>query len=164
MKQSLLFLAFIILNFCLSAQNTLVSKHDTIPGTNLFYENRVDILEAPDCNPSEAYLKKKIKGDLAGNFGNYPSIAVDFISFKGQDGFTDKKNAEKIVYPYQVEMFVHVKRLLIKEGKNFTEFQTWKFERVYEYATMPGKKCEFKHTSSNSRLVSSEMVEVKSRN
>src|SRR5687767_13955211 len=142
MKQSFLFLVNMMLSGIAFTQTMPASKNDSIPGTNLFYESRTDILEAPDCNPSEVYLKKKIKADIAKHFENHPYIAVDFTSFKGQHGFSNKKNPDKIVYPYEIEMFVHVKRILIKEGKNFTEYQTWKYERVYEYATMPGKKCE----------------------
>lgn len=116
----------------------------TGPAGGLTYENRNDIMPAPDCNPSEAYLKKKIKAQVAkDHFKDFPMIAVDITSFKGQDGFDDKKNSGQVVYPYKIEMLVFIKRKVMKDGKEQTQYQTWKFDRVYQYATRRGGKCEF---------------------
>jgi hypothetical protein len=113
------------------------------------YENRTDILHADDCNASEVYLKKKIKAQLANYYADYPYIYVDFTSFKGQNGFNDKTNPRKIVYPYKIEMLVYLKRTIMKEGKEKTESITWKYDSVYEYATLPEKKCEFRIVPSS---------------
>jgi hypothetical protein len=107
------------------------------------YEKRTDILNATDCNPSEVYLKKKVKAQLANYYKDYPYISVDFTSFKGQNGYNDKADPRKIVYPYKIEMLVYLKRKVMKEGKERTECTTWKYDSVYEYATKPGNKCEF---------------------
>jgi hypothetical protein len=107
------------------------------------YEKRTDLLNAKDCNPSEVYLKKKVKAQLANYYVDYPYISVDFTSFKGQNGYNDKTDPHKIVYPYKIEMLVYLKRSIMKEGKERTELITWKYDSVYEYATKPGKICEF---------------------
>ena len=128
------------------------------PGTGIIYENRNDILSAPNCNPSEVYLKKKVKAQLAKYYKDYPYIAVDFTSFKGQNGYSDKENPRKIIYPFKIEMLVYLKRKVIKEGKEYTEYSTWEYDSVYEYATKPKKKCEFYLVpSSDSKLVSTEL-------
>lgn len=113
------------------------------------YEKRTDLLNANDCNPSESYLKKKVKAQLANFYTEYPDISVDFSSFKGQNGYSDKTNPSKFVYPYKIEMLVYLRRKVIKEGKDKTETTTWKYDAVYEYATLPGKKCEFKIVPSS---------------
>jgi hypothetical protein len=111
--------------------------------TGIKYEKRTDILNAPKCNASEVYLKKKVKAQLATYYKEYPYIAVDFTSFKGQNGYSDKEDATRIVYPFKIEMLVYLKRMVMKEGKELTEYTTWKYDAVYEYATKPRKKCEF---------------------
>ncbi|MEO6613646.1 MAG: hypothetical protein ABIT05_12725 [Chitinophagaceae bacterium] len=124
----------------------------------IIYENRTALLNAPDCNGSELYLKKKVKAQLATYYKDYPYIAVNFSSFKGQNGYSDKADARKIVYPYKIEMLVFLKRKLVKEGKEKTEYSTWKYDAVYEYATKPGKKCEFYLVpSSQTTLVKREV-------
>ena len=64
-------------------------------GPGVVYENRTDIPAAPNCNPSEGYLKKKVKAEMAKFYKDYPSIAVDITSFKGQKGYSDKKIPNK---------------------------------------------------------------------
>ncbi|MFN8288731.1 MAG: hypothetical protein U0U70_00600 [Chitinophagaceae bacterium] len=108
------------------------------------YEKRTDLLKANDCNPSEVYIKKKVKAQLANFYAEYPEISVDFTSFKGQNGYNDKNNPSKFIYPYKIEMLVYLRRKVTKEGKELTENYTWKYDAVYEYATLPGKKCEFR--------------------
>lgn len=128
----------------------------TISGqAGIIYEKRTDVLNAADCNASEAYLKKKVKAQLANYYKDYPYIAVDFTSFKGQNGYSDKEDPRKIIYPYKIEMLVYLKRKVMKEGKERTEYSTWKYDAVYEYATKPQKKCEFYLVpSSQSTLIS----------
>ena len=130
---------------------------DPVPSEAIVYENRQAVLNAPDCNPSEAYIKRKIKALMARHFEDYPHIAVDITSFKGQHGYDDKKYTGQIVYPYKIEMLVHIKRKLMQGGKEYTEYRTWKFDRIYEYATRPGNTCEFYAVpSADAKLVSSE--------
>ena len=139
---------------------TISGQTDKTPttGTGIIYENRNNIPKAAACKPSEAYLKKKVKALLAKYYKDYPLIAVDFTSFKGQDGYSDKEDPSRIVYPYKIEMFVYLKRTVIKEGKEKTEISTWEHDSVYEYATKPRKKCEFYLVpSSDSKLVSQDV-------
>ena len=117
------------------------------------YEKRTDILNAPKCNASEVYLKKKVKAQLASFYTDYPLISVDFSSFKGQNGYDDKETPGKIVYPFKIEMLVYLKRKIVKEGKELTELCTWKYDSVYEYATKPGKKCEFRIVPSSQKTL-----------
>ena len=105
MKPLLLLALATFITFDLSAQKGAIK-----------YENRTDILHADDCNASEVYLKKKIKAQLANYYTDYPFIYVDFTSFKGQNGFNDKTNPKKIVYPYKIEMLVYLKRMITKDG------------------------------------------------
>jgi len=42
----------------------------------IIYENRTAVLNAPDCNPSEVYLKKKVKAQLANFYKDYPAHCV----------------------------------------------------------------------------------------
>lgn len=114
-----------------------------IAPSGITYEKRINILNAPKCNASEVYLKKKVKAQLATYYKDYPYIAVDFSSFKGQHGYTDKEDPTRIVYPFKIEMIVYLKRSVMKEGKEGTEYVIWKYDSEYEYATRPGKKCEF---------------------
>lgn len=79
---------------------------------------------------------------MATYYEDYPYIAVDFTSFKGQHGYTDKEDATRIVYPFKIEMMVYLKRSVMKEGKEHTEYVIWKYDSEYEYATK-GKKCDF---------------------
>jgi hypothetical protein len=113
------------------------------PWTGIRFENRTALLKASACNGSEAYVKKKIKAQLASYYTDYPYISVDFTSFKGQHGYSDKIDSAKFVYPFKIEMLVYLKRYVMKEGKEKTEYTTWKYDAVYEYATKPRKKCEF---------------------
>ena len=108
------------------------------------YEKRMDLLNAKECKASEVYLKKKIKAQLANYYTDYPEIAVDFSSFKGQNGYTDKIVPGKFVYPYKIEMLVFLRRKMTKDGKEKTEVYTWKYDAVYEYTTIRGGTCEFK--------------------
>ena len=137
-----------VCTFTLSAQT----------GKGIAYENRTANLNAPDCNASEVYLKKKVKAQLANYYKDYPDIAVDFTSFKGQKGYSDKKDPRRIVYPYKIEMLVYLRRKVMKEGKERTETSTWKYDALYEYATKPGKKCEFSLVpSSQTTLIKHEV-------
>lgn len=113
------------------------------PGRPIRYENREIVLRAFSCRPSEQYIKKNVKAHLASVYKEYTAIYVDFTSFKAQHGYDDTKVKGQHVYPYKIEMLVYLKRTLTFGGKQYTEYQTWEFDRVYEYATRPGKKCEF---------------------
>lgn len=114
------------------------------PSKQIRYENRDIVIKAFSCRPSEIYIKKNVKAHLAGYFKDYSSIFVDFTSFKAQNGYDDPKVKQMHVYPYKIEMVVYLKRTLFFGGKPYTEYQTWEFDRVYEYFTRPGNKCEFK--------------------
>lgn len=133
-------LSLILLTTFLSA--TLIAQKGVAPA-GIPYENRTDVMNAPKCNPSEAYLKKKVKAQLATYYEEYPYIAVDFTSFKGQHGYTDKNDPKRIVYPFKIEMLVYLKRPVMKEGKEHTEYVIWKYDCEYEYASRPKRKCDF---------------------
>ncbi len=138
----------------ISAQNLKTPA----PWQGIRFENRAAIPKAANCNGSEAYLKKKIKAQLANYYTDYPWISVDFTSFKGQDGYSDKLDSSKFVYPFKIEMLVYLKRYVMKEGKERTEYSTWKYDAVYEYATKPRKKCEFYLVpSSQTTLITQEL-------
>ncbi len=150
-----------VLLLLLSTSFTLTLSAQTDKGQikgGIIYEKRTDILNAPDCNASEVYLKKKVKAQLANYYKEYPSIAVNFTSFKGQNGYNDKKDSRNIVYPYKIEMLVYLKRKIMKEAKEKTEYVIWKYDAVYEYITKPGKKCEFNLVpTSQTTLITKEV-------
>ncbi|MDZ4796152.1 MAG: hypothetical protein SGI83_17880 [Bacteroidota bacterium] len=124
------------------------------PGTRIIYEKRTNTLKLFKCKPSEVYLKRNIRFQMASQYIDYPYIYVDFTSFKAQNGYDDKKYKGQFVYPYKIEMLVHLKRTLVMGGREYTEYQTWEFDRVYEYATRAGKSCEFYPVStSDAKLV-----------
>jgi hypothetical protein len=154
MKLLFLLLVSSVCSISISAQG----DKSPLTSKGIIYENRTDILNAPDCNPSEAYFKKKVKAQVAGFYKDYPFIAVDFTSFKGQNGYTDKKEAGRFVYPYKIEMLVYLKRKVMKEGKQLTEYVTWKYDAVYEYASRPGKQCDFRIVPSSQITRISEKV------
>ena len=134
-----LFFLLVLSTFC----TITISGQTGKAPAGITYEKRTDILNAPRCNASEVYLKKKVKAQLATYYKDHPYIAVDFTSFKGQNGYSDKEDAKRIVYPFKIEMLVYLKRNVMKEGKELTEYIIWKYDSEYEYATRPGKKCEF---------------------
>jgi len=153
MKLLLLLVLSTVCTVTLSAQ----TDKGSIKG-GIIFENRTALLKAPDCNASEAYMKKKVKAQLANYYKDYPYIAVDFTSFKGQNGYSDKADPKRFVYPYKIEMLVYLKRKVTKDGKEKTEYSTWKYDAVYEYATRPGKKCEFNLVpSSQTTLITREV-------
>jgi hypothetical protein len=148
----------LLLLLLLSTVWTVTISAQTTTGTGIKYENRTAILSAPDCNASETYLKKKVKAQLANYYKDYPYIAVDITSFKGQNGYNDKQDPNKIVYPYKIEMLVYLKRSVKKDGKDRTEYCTWKYDAVYEYATKPKKVCDFRLVpSSQTTLIRREV-------
>lgn len=126
--------------------------------TGIRYEKRTDILKADLCNASEAYLKKKVKAQLANFYAEYPYLSVDFDFFKGQNGYTDKNIPGKFIYPFKIEMLVYLKRTVMQEGKEKTELCTWKYDAVYEYATLPGRKCEFRIVPSSQKTLIKKLV------
>lgn len=130
------------------------------PSRPIRYENRDLVIKAFSCRPSETYVKKNVKADLAMHFKEYGYLFVDFTSFKGQKGFDDPKVKGMQVFPYKIEFLAYLKRTLFFGGKAYTEYQTWEFDRVYEYATRPGKQCEFRAVpSSDAKLISSGWFE-----
>ena len=158
MKHPFLFLATILLTITLSAQKLVTPA----PWTGIKFENRAAMPKAPACNGSEAYLKKKIKALLAVTYKDYPWIWVDFKSFKGQNGYTDKLDSSRIVYPYKIEMQVYLKRTIVKEEKDRTEYTVWKYDAEYEYSTKPKKNCAFRMVpSSQVTLVTREDFAIK---
>lgn len=154
MKRLFILVLSVVCTFCVSAQ----TDKPQVIGSGIIYEKRTDIMNAPDCKASETYLKKKVKVQLANFYNDYPWIFVDFTSFKGQNGYIDKENSRKFVYPYKIELLVYLKRQVMKEGKELTELSTWKYDAVYEYATIPGKKCEFKIVPSSQKTLVKRLV------
>ena len=147
-------LLFLLL-LSLACTATISGQTDNVPAvpTGIKFENRENIPNAPRCNASEAYIKKKVKAHLANYYTEYPHIAVDFSSFKAQHGYNDKEDPQKIIYPYKIEMLVYLKRPIVKEGKEYTEYSIWKYDCVYEYASKPGKKCEFNLVPSSQKIL-----------
>ncbi len=131
------------LSFLMILSLVIVTTTVSAQTKGIKYEKRTDWLNAKDCKASEIYLKKKIKAQLAEKYTDYPEIAVDLKSFKGQNGYTDKLKPGRFVYPYKIEMLVYLRRKLTKDGKERTELITWKYDAVYEYATLKGGSCEF---------------------
>ncbi|MFZ9388828.1 MAG: hypothetical protein ACO25B_13190 [Chitinophagaceae bacterium] len=113
------------------------------PDRQIRYEKSTRLISGFSCRPSETYIKKNIKANLAAYYKDYPNIFVDFTSFKAQHGYEDPKNKGQFIYPYKIEMRVYLKRTLNFGGEDYHEYQTWEFDREYEYATRPGKQCEF---------------------
>src|SRR5690242_13360766 len=126
MKQILILLAGLISASVVSSQAV---KTTTIKG-GIAYESPKDIPAAPNCNPSELYLKKKVKALMANTYRDYPYISVDITSFKGQKGYTDKKDSSRIVYPYKIEVTVYVKKPVTKDGKLYNEVSKWEYDAV----------------------------------
>ena len=132
---------------------TVVNKYG--PGARFPYQKTLYMQKNIRCNPSEAGVKKNISILMAGIYKEFTHIFVDFTSFKGQNGYDDKKIKGRFVYPYKIEMLVHLKRTLLFAGKEYTEYQTWEFDRIYEYASKLKKGCEFYALpSSDAKLVS----------
>lgn len=126
------------------------------PGARFPYQKRSIAMKGTRCNPSEIGVKKNITSLMAAYFKDFPYIFVEHTSFKGQHGYEDKEVKGRFVYPYKIEMLVHLRRTFIFGGVEYTQYQTWEFDRVYEYATKPGKKCEFYALPSNdAKLLSS---------
>jgi hypothetical protein len=138
MKYVIIVLLATAYSFSASSQ---AGKTSTFHG--IVYESRTTVPAAPDCNPSEVYLKKKVKALVANNYKDYPYISVDFKSFKGQKGYSDSKDPKRIVYPFKMEFTVYLRRSVMKEGKQKIEVTTMDYDAVYEYASKPEKKCEF---------------------
>ncbi len=112
------------------------------PGARLPYQKRQVVMKYTKCNPSEAGIKKTITAQMAKLYKDYPFITIDFTSFKAQNGYDDPKNTSQFIYPYKIEMLVHLKRTLMFGKRQYTEYQTWEYDREYAYATRPGKNCE----------------------
>jgi hypothetical protein len=124
------------------------------PSGRFNYQNRSRLLTPFDCRASEKYIKKNVWIQLAWHYKDFHALAVDFNSFKAQHGYDDKEHKNQQVYPYKIEMLVHLKRTISVRGKDYTEYQTWEFDCVYEYSTRPGKKCEFAAVSGfNGKLL-----------
>lgn len=126
------------------------------PGARIPYQRRDYVMKNIRCNPSEAGVKKNILYLMAAFYKDYTHISVDVTSFKGQNGYDDPKIKGQFIYPYKIEMLVHLKRTLFFGGKPFTEYQTWEFDRVYEYVSKPGKKCDFYALPSNDARLRSQ--------
>jgi len=113
------------------------------PSQRFPYQYRSKLMTGYDCRPSEKYIKKNIPIQIAKEFKDYSMIYVDVTSFKGQNGFDDKEHKGQQVYPFKIEMLVHLKRTITVRGKEYSEYKTIEFDRVYEYATRANNKCDF---------------------
>lgn len=126
------------------------------PGTKPIFERRHTAIKPLQCNGAETAVKKNIKSQMAAYYKDFTHILVDFTKFKGQKGFENKKYKGFQVYPYKIEMFVHLRRILVMGGREYTQYQTWEFDRIYEYAPGPNRTCEFYATpSTDARMVAS---------
>lgn len=115
------------------------------PGAKLPYMNRVAAIQAIDCRPTEKYVRKNLRSQMAAQpqYKEFEWIYVDVTMVKPQHGYDDPKNKGQFIYPYKIEMLVHLKRTVQMGGRLYTEYQTWEYDREYAYATRGKKKCEF---------------------
>lgn len=113
------------------------------PAAKIPFQNRVAAIQAIDCRPSEKYIKKNLRSLMASEYKDFEHIYVDITKVKPQHGYDDSKNEGQFIYPYKIEMLVHLRRTLLMGGRLYTEYQTWEYDREYAYATRGKKKCEF---------------------
>lgn len=126
------------------------------PDKQIRYERSALLIRAFSCRPSETYIKRNVKARIAEQFKDFPSVFVDFTSFKAQNGYDDPKVKNQQVFPYKIEMLVYLKRTVLFGGKEFYEYQTWEFDREYEYATRPNKQCAFYALPSGDAVMKSQ--------
>ena len=135
------------------------------PDKKVRYERSVQAIKGFSCRPSEVYIKKSIKAKLAEHFKDYNEIFVDYNSFKAQNGYEDSKMKGRFVYPYKIEMRVFLKRTVLFGGKAYYEYQTWEYDRVYEYATRGKKQCELYPVPANdAKMLSSGWYTLNTEN
>ena len=135
------------------------------PDKKVRYERSVQAIKGFSCRPSEVYIKKSIKAKLAEHFKDYNEIFVDYNSFKAQNGYEDSKIKGRFVYPYKIEMRVFLKRTVLFGGKAYYEYQTWEYDRVYEYATRGKKQCELYPVPANdAKMLSSGWYTLNTEN
>lgn len=113
------------------------------PGVKIPFQYRLAAIQAMDCRPSEKYIKKNLRSLMASEYKDFEYIYVDITTVKPQHGYDDSKNKGQFIYPYKIEMLVHLKRTLLMGGRLYTEYQTWEYDREYAYATRGKRKCEF---------------------
>lgn len=113
------------------------------PGARLPYVKRSSEIQAIDCRPSEKYIRKNLRSIMAAEHPGFEYIYTDITKVKPQHGYDDPGNKGQFVYPYKIEMLIHLKRTVQMGGRYYTEYQTWEYDREYAYATRPKRKCEF---------------------
>jgi hypothetical protein len=113
------------------------------PGAKIPYQNRLAMIQPIDCRFSEKFVKKNLRTLMASEYKDFESIYVNVTAFKPQHGYEDSKIKGRLIYPYKIEMLVHLKRTVLMGGRLYTEYQTWEYDREYAGATLPKKKCEF---------------------
>ena len=124
----------------------LVNKQLVIkygPGQKLPFEKRTAAVQPIDCRPSEKYIRKNVRSLMAAQYKDFDYIYVDITTVKPQKTEKDEKKGGQTIYPFKIEMLVHLKRTLLMGGRLYTEYQTWEFDREYAYAPLGKNKCEF---------------------
>ncbi len=113
------------------------------PGAKIPFQDRKAAIQAIDCRPSEKYIRKNLRSMMASEWKGFEYIYVDITTVKPQKTEKDNKKAGQEIYPYKIEMLVHLRRTLLMGGRVYTEYQTWEYDREYAYAPKGKKKCEF---------------------
>src|SRR5690349_11956169 len=124
-----------------SFDNKVLVKYG--PGAKLPFVNRVAAILPIDCRPSEKYIKRNLRSQMAAEYKDFDWIYVDVSTVKPQKTEKDPKNEGKEIYPFKIEMLVHLKRTLTMGGNMYTEYQTWEFDREYAYLPKGKKQCDF---------------------
>ena len=120
-------------------------------------------MDIPATSP-EKWIRPEA-ATLAEHFKDYNEIFVDYNSFKAQNGYEDPKIKGRFVYPYKIEMRVFLKRTVLFGGKAYYEYQTWEYDRVYEYATRGKKQCELYPVPANdAKMLSSGWYTLNTEN
>jgi hypothetical protein len=113
------------------------------PGAKLPFQRRLNVIKSIDCRPSEKYIRKNLSSMMASEWKDFEFIYVDITTVKPQKTEKDPKKADQEIYPYKIEMLVHLKRTVLMGGRLYTEFQTWEYDREYAYAPKGKRICEF---------------------
>lgn len=113
------------------------------PAAKIPFQSRAPLVQDMDCRPTEKFIRRNLRSLMAAEYRDFDFIHVNITKVKPQHGEDDRLNEGQFIYPYKIEMLVHLKRTVMMGGKLFTEYQTWEYDREYAYATRPKRKCEF---------------------
>jgi hypothetical protein len=113
------------------------------PAAKIPFQDRESLVQEIECKPTEKFVRKNLRTLMAREYKDFEYIFVDITKVKPQHGEDDPKYEGQFIYPYKIEMLIHLKRTVLMGGKLYTEYQTWEYDREYAYATRGKRKCEF---------------------